>query len=135
MKRIQVFISSLVRENETRIGSNTLEKMKFNHQQATFKTKMLQRKAIESFLTFSLISCLICSSFCCFYEGQQVETSLNNKTFVESARSTVECTLRCQRLKKTPFFTGEKKCFCLDGGPINDNSANATQTGTLFEKV
>uniref|UniRef100_A0A7M5X4T7 Uncharacterized protein n=1 Tax=Clytia hemisphaerica TaxID=252671 RepID=A0A7M5X4T7_9CNID len=73
--------------------------------------------------------------FCCLYEGQQVTASLNNTVSVENARSSVECILRCQRLKKTPLYTEEKKCFCFNGHPTIHNSTNTTKTGRIFEKV
>ena len=65
------------------------------------------------------------------YESQRVETSLDNGIFVESARSTVECTLHCQRLKKTPFYGDEKKCYCL---VVFIDGTNIEQ-GISFEKV
>uniref|UniRef100_A0A7M6DNG6 Uncharacterized protein n=1 Tax=Clytia hemisphaerica TaxID=252671 RepID=A0A7M6DNG6_9CNID len=72
-------------------------------------------------------------SHCCLYEGQQVTASLNNTVFVEDARSTVECILRCQRLEKTPLYTEEKKCYCF--GKFEEQSSNESKTGTIFKKV
>ena len=71
---------------------------------------------------------------CCLYDGQQVETCLNNATFVHSARSTVECTLQCQRLKKTSFYTEERKCYCIEAVEAQKRS-NESYSGIIFKEV
>ena len=72
-------------------------------------------------------------SLCYLYEIQQVETSLENAFCVETARSTVECTLQCQRLKKTPFYTDKEKCYCLDAS--EEDKEDLKINGEIFEKV
>ena len=69
-------------------------------------------------------------SLCYLYEIQQVETSLENANVVGSARSTVECTLQCQRMKKTPFY-GDEKCYCLD----ELAQGNKVENGLAFQQV
>ena len=85
-------------------------------------------------INFVILLCFLSKiSRCCLYEGQQVET-LNNATFVEAARSTVECTLRCQRLKKTPFYTEEEKCYCVEAVEAQKRS-NESYSGIIFKEV
>ena len=79
-------------------------------------------------LVFLKLSAL---ALCCLYKGRQVETSLENSIFVESARSTIECTLQCQRLKKTTFYTDDEKCYCLVAFIDGTN----VEQGITFEKV
>ena len=86
-------------------------------------------------LLFILLS-LLPKSNCCLYEGRQINLFLSNGTFVESARSIVECTLQCQRLKKIPFFTVEdEKCFCLENIEDKNSSVEHLITGLIFTTV
>ncbi|XP_066922432.1 uncharacterized protein [Clytia hemisphaerica] len=84
-------------------------------------------------LSSSILLCFIYQSFCCLYESQQVETSLNNAISIESVSSAVECILECKSLKKTPFYGENKECYCLDS--IQHNSDNTSVNGTIFKKV
>ncbi|XP_066915319.1 uncharacterized protein [Clytia hemisphaerica] len=74
------------------------------------------------------------TGFCCLYKSDQVQTSVDNATFVEFARSAVECTFQCQRLKKTPFYTEDKKCYCLD--KVQDSVyTEDVKNGLIYKKA
>ena len=83
---------------------------------------------------FNLILDILKPSLCCLYESRKVGTSLENAIFVGSARSIVECILQCQSLKKTPFYTDEEKCHCLDSVGVKKDGTKL-HSGTIFQEV
>ena len=50
-------------------------------------------------------------------ESQKTSSSNNNTARPVAARSPIECTLKCKNHpggERTPFFSNDKECFCLE---------------------
>ena len=50
-----------------------------------------------------------------------------------SARSTIECLLKCKTKSLQSLFTDERECFCLDAQGVEQNKT--INNGTIFNEI